>query len=510
MDKRTEKAIKRLNNHFLFGASIRRKGALSLMGTSIPDAVEPLIGLIADKNEKVRESAHKALTSLKGVALNEFCRMWSDKRTKELETIMLQAYYLATEPEQLMALTTFVQGRKLNASIRKEALYECLLDRDERIVANAVVYSLENLGENPHDILWPLILEHSGSPFIKVLLGKGWHPDDPSERALFYFLAGDLAKYLDIDFDQAHLRYWHETGSQTMKDAIASRIRKSGDSRLLSVFRTERGGRKEKLGQRDIDIQIEILLKKREYAELFKLLPMANYEQGRHIINGIRQAGWRNPDGHGLELQKRVEATVAKTDKARGPSSYAMAIYRDFRPMFLGELKVPSDGPELLSWLNDNKEFRRRSAALITLAEKNSPGLGDAANKACGDKYWQVRMAAAASELLRPGTLSPANKALLEGDHVHWVQSLLKMPHAGRLADLGPDGLEALRTEGKRSDPKKMPDRPDNFFDLLKGMIPSAEKEYLLVLGEYLGTDITVSEDVSYAAGDTDAEIEFE
>ncbi len=59
-----------------------------------------------------------------------------------------------------------------------------------------------------------------------------------------------------------------------------------------------------------------------------------------------------------------------------------------------------------------------RSAALILPAESRSLTLPDAANLACGDAYRQVHMAAAAAELLRSGTLTPANRALLSDVHV--------------------------------------------------------------------------------------------
>jgi hypothetical protein len=55
-----------------------------------------------------------------------------------------------------------------------------------------------------------------------------------------------------------------------------------------------------------------------------------------------------------------------------------------------------------------------------------------------------------------------------------------------------------------------VPKDADNFFDLIKRFIPLAEKEFLLMLGEFLGTEITVSEAAAYEAGAMDVEIEVE
>ncbi len=332
--------------------------------------------------------------------------------------------------------------------------------------------------------------------------------DDPAARTILYFLQDNLAAYHDIDFEQSYLRQWYENGSDELKEAIGSRIRKSGDIRLLSVFKTDRGGRKDTIGERDTDIQFEVLLKNKEYSGIFNLLPQANYEQGKRIIAALKQAGWESCDAVGKELQEKLEAVISINEINQDlPSSYAMSVYKDFRQMFTEGLEIPDDEELLVSWLDDEK-FRKRSAALITLAERGYKQLSDAVNSACADPYWQVRMAAAGAELLKPGSMSPANRVFLEEDHVYWVQALLNMPYSGRLVNLGPQGLEELK--GVKSDSGHKPDSPDNFIDLIKRFIPGAEKEYLLTLGEYLGTDSTWSEDIAYDAGDMDVEIEFE
>ncbi len=351
--------------------------------------------------------------------------------------------------------------------------------------------------------------ENPESKAANFLTKMNRQPDDPSERAISYFLANDLEAYNDIDFEQSYLRHWYENGSDELKEEIGSRIRKSGDKRLLAVFKTNRGGRKDIPCEKDIDIQFEVLLKNKEYSEIFNLLPQATCAQGKRIISGIKQSGWENPDTIGRELQERLEAVISEKEANQDlPSSFAMSILRDFRAMFMGNQAMPDDEEMLISWLEDEEDFRKRSAALITLAERGYNQLPDAVNNACSDPYWQVRMAAAGAELLKPGSLSPPNRVFLEQDHVYWVQALLNMPNSGRLVNLGPQGLEELKAI--KSDSKNKPDGPDNFFNLTKRFIPEAEKEYLLILGEYLGTDSTWSEDAAYDAGDMDVEIEFE
>lgn len=369
----------------------------------------------------------------------------------------------------------------------------------------------ETCGQETFARIWQNCKKKPDPEELFHLRKLNWKPDDPSERALFYFLVNDLEVYHDIDFEQSYLRHWHESGSEALKASISSRIRKNGDARLLSVFKTDRGSRKDSLDEKDVDIQIEILLNNKKFSEAFNLLSQANYAQGRRIINGIRQAGWENTEAIGRELQERLETVIKEREADQNLcSSHAISIFQDFRPMFMGQGKVPQDEKTLLSWIDDKENFRHRSAAIITLAERGHNRLSDVVNKVCTDPYWQVRMAAAGAELLKPGSLSPANRALLEQDHVYWVQALLKMSRSGRLVELGPKALEKLIRAGTRSDPRNKPDSPDVFLELIRWDVPVAIKEYLLTLGEYLGTDSTWSEEEAYDAGEADVEIEFD
>ncbi|MFH1562218.1 MAG: hypothetical protein ABIF11_02185 [Nitrospirota bacterium] len=533
MDKTTAKAIKRLGNHFpLIGTLFRANGARSLVGTEEPSAVLPLIQTLNDKSQKVQELARLAINNLQGKAKNHLCLLWAEKRDKVLEAIITKCEYVASEPTILTALTTFLNGKKLGIPLSQEILAGCLTDADRRIVKGAVDSLIEGKGDEGYNVLWDFSLDHPDSIVPEVVKERGWYPKEPAERALFYFLANDFVAYHDIDFEQSYLRVWYETGRQVLKTSIASRIRKSGDTRLLAIFRTKRGGSKERHSHDEVELQIGIFLKVNNYPELFRLLKQATWTQGVQIITKLKSAGWENPDTHGRKLQERLEAlTSDRETTTKLPDSYALGIYQDFRPMLLGSEVLPEDEATLFAWVDDRTNFRQRSAAIILLAEKGhaktdvpnkasgnytppAPSqegiikMSDVANKASGDPYWQVRMASAVTEMLKPGTLSPANKTLLENDHVYWVQTILKMPQSGRLVELTPKGLEELSKAGNRSNPKQKPPDAENFFNLIKGFLSSAEREYLRTLSEFWATDIEHSDDVSYEAGERDVEIE--
>ena len=481
-----------------------------LVGTESPDAVYPLLKAMKDENRKVREMAAIALHNLKNGAIDKLCSLWAESRDPELESIILKALYVASRPLVLTALTTFLRGDVFEKDLTEEILEVCLLDSDKRIFEGAVKCVMEQKGYMRYEVLWTFAKEHPESMIPKVLSEKKWRPDKPAERALFYFLADDLEAYHDIDFEQSYLGICYESSNPAMREAIASRIRKSGDSRLLSVFRTERENRREIFSPEELELQMEILAKNGNHQEMFQLLSHASYAQGMRIISHLRNAGWRHPDLHFRELQERLEdlAELDTDSKSALSSSYAHAIYQDFRPMFLGDEEPPEDETGMLAWAADKERFRRRSAAVILLAEQNSPWLVNIVNKASSDEYWQVRMAAAAAEHLRPGSLKPANKKRLKGDHNYWVQALLNLPSGDRLRDLSPQGIEELKGTVYYEDQR--PEDADDFLALIKGFLHTAEREYLLTIGDFFETEIMISEETAYEAGETYVEIEWQ
>ena len=119
-------------------------------------------------------------------------------------------------------------------------------------------YAAAAKGSVENSWIMPFLVEKFDLGLLQKLHAAGWYPAEAADRALFYFLAGDLEKYHDIDFEQKHLSYWYETVRPELKEAIAAGIRQSGQRRLLAVFRTERGGRKQSMTIAEVELQIII------------------------------------------------------------------------------------------------------------------------------------------------------------------------------------------------------------------------------------------------------------
>jgi len=500
MDVSTEKAIKKLKCSYPFiGSWIRKKGAVKLKGTKEKEAVKPLLEALKDKSEKVREAVRDSLHSLEGRARDYLCSLWEKGREKELEDIILRCRYLASEPPLLAAKTSLLTGRKLEIDLSEEILNNCLCDPDSRIMKGMARHLIELKGNEAYQILWDFVKDAPESYVLTLLKDEKWLPEEPVEKALFYFLVNDLISYFDIDFDQSFLMAFYETCKEEMKKAIFSRVMKSGDSRLISIIRRE--GRKRKYTHDEVNLQKGLLIKSRRFEELFRLLPYTELSQGREIINALKDKAWNHPDPRLRELQTKLEAffqSMKSYEEEDNLPIRANTLLEDFRPMFIGSLSAPEDDKTLIDWSNDSNDFRKRSSAIIYLAEKGSPLLKDFANRACKDPYWQVRMSSAMAEYIKPGTLTNENRALLEKDHVYYVRAALINITLGRLEDMAVKDIEFLHGKRISSSPDRKPEKPDDFLSLIRGFISTYEREYLLLLAEFFKTDVAVSEEVFF------------
>jgi hypothetical protein len=470
--------------------SIINAAARDLVGTRDAGAVEPLLEMLTSPPEDaLHKTAHHILSNMKGEAVDKLCAIWDETRNPDIKEIIQLSGYCATFPERLKRLTFLLNKTPCAELATFEQIKSYLLDHDEDVCATALHQLLEKNNEDVNELLWDLIVANPNAIFQKILYKMNWYPRDFRKRSLFYFLyADDIEKYFDIDYEQTHLHYWNETTSKdlTNKDlnnCISSKIREVGDARLLSIFKNKRI--KFGIHSSEVDTEIEILAKNNEYEKLFSLLLFCDYQQCIKIMNLISKTEWLHPNKYFRELQKKL-TSLMKIENANfkpKPSPFACQLYKDFRPMFFNEVP-PIDERNPSGWLEDSHSFRRRGAALISLAENSSSLLKEAANVACADEYWQVRMAAGIAEILVPGTLYQKNREKLEEDHVYWVQALFKLPKNDRLHSFTPNNIERLSETTLKH---------KSFYDTIRFFLQDSERTLFLYIADYFATDSIVS-----------------
>ncbi|MFO8085883.1 MAG: AAA family ATPase [Desulfobacterales bacterium] len=214
MDKHTTKAIRRLRSRLIvFGPLFREKGAVALFGTNVPEAVVFLVEALRDKKEQVRHAAYQSLGALQGPAIDRLCALWEENRDQFLKKIILECGYIALKSEALLFKTSYLHGKLPENLPNDGILNSCLLDPENRIRKNVMTHEITNGGDSGFNRLWEIARQNPDSGIAEFLYTSGRYPADTTERALFYFLAGAMDQYRDIDFDQSILRAWYESGA---------------------------------------------------------------------------------------------------------------------------------------------------------------------------------------------------------------------------------------------------------------------------------------------------------
>jgi CheY-like chemotaxis protein len=218
-----------------------------------------------------------------------------------------------------MALISFLQGKKLTVILAEKVLCACLSDREKTIVKGAADYVIENKKEQGCATLWAFSKEHPASLVPKVLHAKGWRPDNKLDCALFYLLAGDLAHYRSLDFNQSYLRDLYKRGSQALKKAITARIKESGDLELRKASFTIRAEiRPRGILLVDDEESIHLLYKEELEEEGYKVHCALSGEEALRAFYGQSYLGGgvdlvildiNMPEMDGIEVLRRMKQT---------------------------------------------------------------------------------------------------------------------------------------------------------------------------------------------------------
>lgn len=153
------------------------------------DAIDILLALKSDEDKTISANARKALLSLKSQSgVDYLCALWDEKRDSDSENIILKAGHVASQPDRLFFLTTFLQGKLTKKIVSDENLESCIFDEHETVRKHALKYLIEEAASGSDDRAFGFVMDHPDSHIPKQFQQLGWYPHDPSKRALFYFV----------------------------------------------------------------------------------------------------------------------------------------------------------------------------------------------------------------------------------------------------------------------------------------------------------------------------------
>lgn len=276
------------------------------------ELAEPLLVLCDDRDPAIAQSAQKCLLNLRGRHIvDAVCALWAEQRTPRLEQILLQAGYTAREPLAVRVLTLLKQGQSAELVNGGEeiapALAAACLDREAAIAAaaQAVVKSLVNL--QAQQAACQMVLEQDNPSLIQAVLEAGYEPENSSQRAAFYFLTGQWARYEDLDFDHQILRTYFESSEAGLRERITRQVRLSGRADFLAIIAgRDFQGRLERMSIGELDTLLQILIEHRNWGKLWGMVFRLPLRWSLQAVQILAAQGWQPEREDEREILQRL------------------------------------------------------------------------------------------------------------------------------------------------------------------------------------------------------------
>lgn len=252
-------------------------GQLALKGHK--EAVRVLaIALDQHTDPQVHRIANETLRSLQDSdTIDVACSVWVRHRIKALETIIRDRGWVAQEPEEALVATALLNRKlsRLTYSVPKQVEYLLLACNDPH---REISSEASHFVANPPTEAWKeaiclSLIHHSNPVALEIVKEAGYTPAVAAQRALFYFLTGQLDRYETLDFDRSMLRTIYDTADTELRQRIASIIRSSGRPEWTDILKVRTHARKDhRLTEQEWETVVRVLHASHRYDELWTLM----------------------------------------------------------------------------------------------------------------------------------------------------------------------------------------------------------------------------------------------
>lgn len=163
------------------------------------------------------------------------------------------------------------------------------------LLASQARQVLLNLGEpETREKFCALALEPAQEMAREIVLEASYFPQEPHQRALFYFLTEQWEKYTGLDFDQSLLRFSYEQGDEILRHRIMQTARLAGRAELAGALIGARGGRNlTRLSFEEWGLVTDLLIKSQRLEEVWKLVLVAPPVWSARLLAKLASSRWQ-------------------------------------------------------------------------------------------------------------------------------------------------------------------------------------------------------------------------
>jgi WD40 repeat protein len=266
------------------------------------EMVPALIQAAGDPSVEISKRALECMPFLqKQAAIDNFCLSWINYRLPWMEQIITQAHYVASAPPKNRLLTALLNNQlKIAQAVLPENLIILLdlrFDKNSQIAQNAKEALLHLELPETQDQLCHLFINTADPDLLAIAITAGYTPQTPEQKALYYLLSNQWAKYEAIDFDQRLLRAVYISADRDLKQRIAKQIQLAGKPQYLVILSgAEKVSPETSISDDEADVLIRILVEHKEWARLWDLALTVTLLKSIQILRLLKAGGWQPDD----------------------------------------------------------------------------------------------------------------------------------------------------------------------------------------------------------------------
>lgn len=284
----------------LLGAGRRKQAAEALAAADdaacAATLAEALVGL---EDAAVHQIAAERLARLEDpAAIDAVCVLWARSRHSRLAELLAAHGWVAREPYDVRVLGLLAAG---GAEAMADALPELVpalvaaTEDPDAAIAEAAWGALAGLGrQDAREALCAMVIELDDRRAVKAVREGGHVPDDPRQRALLLLLTEQGEAYAAADPGGDHLAEALRVAEPDRRHDLAERARAQ---KLVPWARAVVRRPPTELEPLEWDALLVVLAEARDWAALWKLVPLAPVATSVAYMRLLRTVEWSPPVG---------------------------------------------------------------------------------------------------------------------------------------------------------------------------------------------------------------------
>lgn len=275
--------------------------------------------VVLNPDKRTTKAAAAVLSGLTNpAAIDTVCEMWAGIRHPALAALITGQGWVATKPPSLKVLTVLQAGRLTELTGGRvevvEPLVQAAVDADPNLAAQARQVLRRLHHPATQEALCRLVIEQDSPPARDAALEAGFAPQDPAQRALFFFLTDQWAHYDSLDFDRRLLRTLYQSAAPALRQRLLERMRQAGRTEFLPIITgSDYRTRLAHMEAGEFDLLAHTLTLNREWPELWALAFEAPFPWSRQIVITLAREQWRPAEPAEQALFDRL-AALAQAD----------------------------------------------------------------------------------------------------------------------------------------------------------------------------------------------------